>query len=243
MTRVIATEEGDWFLARVEGPRSLRTALRQSIPAAQFEHAPDGQLWRIHRNSWPTACTVFSRFEVPIVWTSQVTPGVPYGPAVPYREDPPFREAVSHAEETSRLEVLHHAETASRIEPAPAWDSEHVKAVPEVAAAAQGADVVHVETPTQLEDVLDVEIPTLGEEALLHGDVADVPAPELSVQSKEDEMQQTDIKDFTVTISGNGLTAERMVDYQTAWSILAKLFGPEATSDEGRTVNGRLAAR
>jgi hypothetical protein len=70
MTRVLAREEGEWVLATIEGPRSLRLALRQSIPATQLQHSPDQQVWRIQHSAWPTACLVFSRFAVPIVWAT-----------------------------------------------------------------------------------------------------------------------------------------------------------------------------
>jgi hypothetical protein len=230
MTRVIATEEGDWFLARIEGPRSVRTALRQSIPAAELEHEPDGQIWRIHRGAWPTACTVFSRFEIPIVWTSSgPLAGVPYGAPAPQIEIPP------HSEAPPRLADLAVVES-DRLGPLPN---------PE---ATIDVEAVHIEERSPMEAVLDVEetLPAVedSEDLPLVEDVAEyAPAPEIELQRKEYEMAQSEYNEFTVTISGNGLTAERTVDSQTAWSILARLFGREATSEEALAANGRVAGR
>lgn len=58
------------MIATVEGPRTVRTALRQSIPDEHLEHMAEDQLWRIHEEAWPTACAVFGRFGLPIEWAA-----------------------------------------------------------------------------------------------------------------------------------------------------------------------------
>ena len=70
MARVLASQDGEWVIATVEGPRTVRTALRQSIPDEHLEHMAEDQLWRIHEEAWPTACAVFNRFGLPIEWAA-----------------------------------------------------------------------------------------------------------------------------------------------------------------------------
>lgn len=70
MARVLASQDGEWVIATVEGPRTVRTALRQSIPDEHLEHMAEDQLWRIHEEAWPTACAVFGRFGLSIEWAA-----------------------------------------------------------------------------------------------------------------------------------------------------------------------------
>ena len=70
MARVLASQDGEWIVATVEGPRTVRTALRQSIPDEHLEHMAEDQLYRIHEEAWPTACAVFSRFGLSIEWAA-----------------------------------------------------------------------------------------------------------------------------------------------------------------------------
>jgi hypothetical protein len=70
VARVLASQDGEWIIATVEGPRTVRTALRQSIPDQHLEHMAEDQLWRIHEEAWPTACAVFGRFGLSIEWAA-----------------------------------------------------------------------------------------------------------------------------------------------------------------------------
>jgi hypothetical protein len=135
MARVLASQDGEWIVATIEGPRTVRTALRQSIPDAHLEHLAEDQLWRIHEEAWPTACAVFGRFGLSIEWAA---------------------------------------------------------ASPTVSAS----DAVE----------------------LLGGDA----------------MQERQQQSFSVTIVSAGLTVEREVDADTAWSVLAMVLGREAAVRDGR---------
>jgi hypothetical protein len=138
VARVLASQDGEWVLATIEGPRTVRTALRQSIPDAHLEHLAEDQLWRIHEEAWPTACAVFGRFGLPIEWAASPT--------------------------------------------------------------VSASDAVE----------------------LLGGDA----------------MQERQQQSFSVTIVSAGLTVEREVDADTAWSVLAMVLGREAA-----TRDSRVAAR
>ncbi len=140
MARVLASQDEEWILVTIEGPRTVRTALRQSIPGDALERMADEAIWRIHEEAWPTACAVFGRFGLSIEWAA----------------------ASPTVNATEAVELL-------------------------------GGDV----------------------------------------------MQERAQQGFSVTIVSAGLTVERAVDADTAWSILAMILGREASASP----NGRVAAR
>ena len=74
MSRVVATDQGEWIEAIVEGPRAVRLTLRQSIPPSRIRYDTDRQVWTIHRESWRAALQVFSRFELPVSWHARAEP-------------------------------------------------------------------------------------------------------------------------------------------------------------------------
>jgi hypothetical protein len=100
MSGVVATDEGDWILAQIEGPRLLRAELKRVLGTSEAVRDLDDGTWRISHSAWQAACDIFWRFDLSVSWTpSDAAEEADTPPPPPALTEPMWRPDVPEQKE------------------------------------------------------------------------------------------------------------------------------------------------